>query len=291
MNNQRTAARCLIVLCLMVLLMPVWGSSQPPQRTFQRRNQPAMPAQPQPTKPAIINIRVEGNRVTADISDAPLQDVLQEFADRTGIIFEIRTHDNPFVSVHLSRVTLEEAIQRIISDSDTLIICDRKNSERITMVRVFARGTPQVQPGIIYLGTGVVMKTNVDVDTPEQALKALAESTNLESRVKAVEVLVNNKGDESAKTLMNAINDPAPEVRIAVIEGLASLGTPEALPIILKKLKDPNPGVRQSATTAVALLGDARNLRDLKPLSTDKDPSVAAAAEIAIRKLSAAAKK
>jgi hypothetical protein len=275
-----------LILLLTIVLCP----NAPAQRPL-RNNRPPVPGPTQENKPSLLSIRVDGDRITAKISDCPLQDVLREFADRTGVIFEVRSHDNPLVSVHLDHIPMQESIQRITSGSNTIFIFDKNNPQRISMVRLFPRTSPPVQPGIIYLGTGAVIKTNEDVETPEQALKVLAESTNPETREKAVEVLVNTKGDDVVKGLMNYISDPAPEIRSAVIEGLAALGAHEALTEILKKLRDANSGVRQSATTAVALLGDAKNIKDLKPLATDKDPSVAAAAELAIRKLSAAEKK
>jgi HEAT repeat protein len=145
----------------------------------------------------------------------------------------------------------------------------------------------QQQASLRYIGTGAVTKTGDDtVDNPEQALRALAESKNPETRQKAVEILVAAKGVAAVQALTMAVEDEAPEVRAAAIEGLASLGERNALPKIVHHLKDPHPGVRQSSINAVALIGDAENLNDLRPLGRDKDKSVAAAADIAIKKLS-----
>ena len=287
-NGARSLAICLVLLGTLALC-----PAAQVQRYPSRNPQVPRPGQPQVQKPAVQKIRVDGDRVTADISDSPLQNVLQELADRTGIIFEVRSQENPLVSIHLNRISLQEAIQRIASGCDTIFLYDqdKPESERITLVRVFPRTNPIVQPSIIYLGTGAVTKSNEDVETPEQALKVLAESTSVEAREKAIEILVGTKSESAVAALKNSLADPAPEIRVAAIEGLAALGARGALPGILKCLKDANPGVRQSATTAVALLGDAKNVKDLKPLSADRDASVAAAAEIAIQKLSAAIKK
>jgi hypothetical protein len=290
MNSRNSDRYRWTAFGLVFLLTIILCSNAPAQRSV-RSNRPPVPGQMPESKPSLLSIRVDANRITAHISDCPLQNVLQDLADRTGVIFEVRSHDNPLVSVHLDRISLQESIQRIATGSNAIFIYDKSDPQRISMVRLYPRTSPQVQPGIVYLGTGAVIKSNDDIENPEQALKVLAESTKPEMREKAVELLVNAKGADAVKGLMNYISDPAPEIRSAVIEGLAALGAHEALPEILKKLRDANSGVRQSATTAVALLGDARNLKDLKPLSADKDPSVAAAAELAIRKLSAAEKK
>jgi hypothetical protein len=272
-----------LVLCTTVV------AQRPPSRgpQFQRSSPP------QEQKPAVQKMRVEDGKVHADITDSPLQNVLQELADRTGIIFEVRSQENPLVSVHLDWVSVQEAIQRIASGSNTIFFYgqDKSGPERITLVSVFPRTNAVQQPGIVYLGTGGVTKSNEDIQTPEQALRILSGNADVEARERAIEILVSTKSDAAIKALRNSISDPAPEIRVAAIEGLATLGARQALPGILKSLKDPHPGVRQSAITAVALLGDARNLKDLKPLSTDKDNSVATAAEIAIRQLSAAIKK
>jgi hypothetical protein len=250
------------------------------------------PQGPKPEKITILKMRVEEGRVNADISDVQLQNVLQELAERTGIIFEVRSQDNPPISIHVNRIPVQEFIQRITSGSNAIFLFGSGgDSDRITLVRIFPRTAQIQQPALVYLGAGAVTKTNNTVETPEQALQVLSGNASIEDREQGIEILVKNKGDVAVKALMGCISDPAPEIRSAAIDGLAAINARKALPGILKCLKDEHPGVRQSAITAVALLGDSANLKDLRPLSFDKDASVAAAAEAAIRKLSAIEKK
>jgi hypothetical protein len=286
-ENIRSIGLCFILLAT---LLPC--SSESAQRFPSRNPQLTRPA-PQPdSSPAVQNIRVEDGKVKAEIINSPLQSVLRELAERTGVIFEVRSQDNPRISVHLYGVSLQEAIQRIASDEDTMFFYDSNEprSEHITIVRIFPRTNPVQQPGLIYLGTGTVTRSNVDIDTPEQAVKVLADATNLEDRKKAIDLLVRARSDAAINALMNSLSDQAPEIRVAAIEGLTSVGAHKALTEVIKKLKDADPAVRQSAATAVALLGDARNLKDLRPLRADKDANVAAAAELAIRRLSTSEK-
>jgi hypothetical protein len=250
--------------------------------------QPARPAE----KVVLLKMRVEEARVTADITDTPLQHVLKELADRTGIVFEVRSQENPAVSIHLQRVPLPEAIQRIAGASNAIFYYgEGAESQRIIMVRIFSRTTPGPQPSLLYLGNGVIAKTNNTVETPEQALQVLASNSSIEDKEIGIELLAKSKSNAAVKALMDCISDPAPEIRAAAIDGLASMGSQAALPAILKSIKDEHPGVRQSAAMAVASLGNSGNLKDLRPLSFDKDARVAAAAEIAIRRLAAAEKK
>ncbi len=260
--------------------------------TLLAQRLPSRPTPPpiQPQRPAVVKIRVEADKVTADITDCPLQKALEELANRTGIIFEVRGQDNPLVSVHLQRVSLQEAIQRIASSHNTIFFYGRNQQEpeRITMVRVLPRTNPIQQPSIVYLGTGTVTKSNEEIETPEQALAALEGSTDQEERQKAIEVLVNTRSNAAINALMSFMFDPEPEIRAMIIEGLADLRAHSALPGVLRSLKDTNPEVRKSAAAAVASLGSAKNINDLKPLTDDKDASVAAAADQAIKRLSAA---
>jgi hypothetical protein len=234
-------------------------------------------------------MRVEGGYVTAELRNVPLARALDELAARTGIVFELGMQDAATSSVSLYRVGLREAIERIASDHDCIYYYGRdgESQEHLEFVRVFSRARNVQQPSLLYVGTGAITKTGDDsVDTPEQALKVLSGSSDVEARQKAVEVLGASKTDISAQALAAAAEDPAPEVRAAAIEGLAALGERNAMPIVLKALKDRHPGVRHSAITAIALLGDSRELRYLRSMQNDPDASVAAAAEMAIRRIS-----
>ncbi len=290
-NKGSRRSRPLLCLEILVLL----AAFSPFGFALQRRpmRPPTVPGPPSSRLPAVLSLRLENGRVTAAIANSPLQTVLKDFADRTGIIFEVRSEDNPDVSVNLYGVSLEEAIERIAPGFNTILFYDQNSSDstRIVMVRVFSHADKDPQPGIVYLGTGAVIKTNDSLETAEQALKALEESKDTEIKERAVEILVNAKGEEAIKALIKAVADTDPAIRVAAIEGLASLNAQAALPGILKSLRDRHPAVRQSAATATALLGTAQNLKDLKPLSADRDAGVAAAAETAIRKLSTSARK
>ena len=145
--------------------MPAWGVP------FQRSKAP-MPAtgMQQPQKPAVLIMRVDEGRITATVVDSPLQNVLADLAARTGIIFEVRSQENPLVSVSLIRVSLQEAIQRIAPMNNAIYFYgnDQGDSDRITLVRLFPRIDNSPQPSIRYLGTGAITKGNDIVDSPPQ---------------------------------------------------------------------------------------------------------------------------
>jgi hypothetical protein len=259
------------------------------QRQVRPREIPGamMPAPSQPAGPTSMRLRVEEGFVTAEIRNTPLQKVLEELAARTGVVFEVQTQEDPPLSLSLFRVELREAIQRIVGARDSLFYYKAGGAAASPqLVRVFPRSNVPVQPSLRYIGTGSVTKSGSDViESPDDALKVLAESLDVDARQRAVEVLVASRSEITYEALLVVVNDPAPEIRVAAIEGFASLGARPALPVIVKALSDGNPGVRQSAITAIALLGDAENVKDLRRLGKDPDANVSAAAEVAIRKL------
>ena len=290
MNNRKLFWARSVVFSLMAAGIFSLCPDAPAQRPSPRNPQPSRQAPPQPQKPEVLKVRVIEGAVTAEISDSPMQHVLKELAERSGIIFEVRSEPNPLVSVKLHEIPMQESIRRIVADSDIIFIYDENNPEAISLVRVFPRTKSVQQPGLLYLGTGAITKISMEIKTPEQAKKVLEIGTDPEDREKAIEILTREKGDLAIGALTNALSDNAPEIRIAAIEGLVVMNSRKSLPKIIKNLKDQNPGVRQSAVTAVALLGSSRNVKDLKPLIADENVNVSTAAESAIRKLSAAEK-
>ena len=251
---------------------------------------PPVMAQPnQPNLPRSMKIRVEEDLVTAEFQNIPIQTALEEFAARSGVVFEVPLQENYPISLSLFRVPLAEAVQRLIGQGNSILYYERTDagSSRIHFVRVLKRSPKAAQASLRYIGTGAITKSGEDtIDSPDHAVKVLAEGKSADVRQKAVEVLVASKSELAVPALTAATRDAAPEVKAAAVEGLASLGARSALPQIIKCLKDSHPGVRRSAIDALALLGDAENLKDLRPMGHDQDASVAAAAEIAIKQLS-----
>ena len=247
---------------------------------------PGARSQPVPT---LLKMRVEGNQISADIVATPLQQVLEELAAHTGIIFEVAVPLNPPLSLKLYRVPLMEAIQRIVGINDSIVQYgqDIAGQSQIQFVKIFPKGLKGQFAGLRYIGTGAPTKSALDApETPAEALKALTESKSVAAREKAIEVLAGIPGDLSIQALTVALNDPADEIKVAAIEGLTRLGGRSAVPQIIQGFKNPHPAVRQAAVEAVSLLGTGANVRDLRPMAADKDEAVAAAAALAIRKLS-----
>jgi len=252
-------------------------------------NRPGLPPINQPSDPASMKMRLEGQDITAEIRNTPLQQVLDELAAWSGIVFEIESQENPMVSVNFYRVPIQEAVDRLTAHENAMSFYKQDNAgqNHLTFVHIISQTPRPAPPSLHYIGTGAVTKRSDDVvDSPEQAVAVLAGSTNLVARQKAVEVLIGAKSPVAIQALRAVLADPAVEIKAAAIDGLASIGAREALPQILPSLKDSHPGVRQSALLAVGRLGDASDVKYLRPLLHDPDASVAASADIVIQKLS-----
>jgi hypothetical protein len=287
---SKTARRLVgLVVFLSWLGIPALSAfSQAAQSARQPQRVLAKP-QPTPNEPAFMKLRLEGQDLVAEIRNVPLQDVLEELAAWTGVVFEIQSEENPPVSISFFRVPIAEAIQRLTGNNNSIVYYERDDTaqSQVRFVRIFARAPRPQAPTLHYIGTGAITRRSDDViDSPEQAIAILTQSANLVSRQKAVEMLVNAKTADAAAALKIALRDKASEIKVAAIEGLTALGIHDAVPQIVPALKDTNPGVRKSAVQAIGLLGDSAHIKDLRPLLRDQDSSVAAAAEIAIQKLS-----
>jgi hypothetical protein len=287
--TSKTVRGRLVLAALLFWLVILTAASH--GQAIQAGRQPPRPAPnaPKSNEPAVMKLRVEDQDVVAEIRNTPLQDVLEELAAWTGIVFEIESQENPAVSITFFRAPVAEAVQRLTGNNNSILYGDRNDAGQyqIRFVRIFARAARPQAPSLHYIGTGTISKRAGDIiDSPEQAVIVLANSTNLIARQKAIEVLVSAKGAAATQALKLALSDPSVEIKVAAMEGLATLVAHDAVPQILPALKDGNPGVRKSAVQAIGLLGDSTNVKDLRPLLRDQDSGVAAAAEIAIQKLS-----
>ncbi len=140
----------------------------PPPRPLPARNQITNQIQVEdPTQnviPSSLSVQVKDGKINASIKNVPLQQVLEELALRSGIIFQIQSQDNPAVSITLQGVSLTEAIQRIASADDLIFYHGMNSSGQnvIQLVKIYPRGEVPQQPSIRYIGSGAVTRTNED---------------------------------------------------------------------------------------------------------------------------------
>jgi hypothetical protein len=165
-----------------------------PFRSGMTQMQFARPGSVQPRQgeqPAAMRIRLEGEDLTAEIHATPLQQVLGELAAWSGVVFEVDSQENEKISVNFNRVSVQEAVQRLTKNDNSIAYYDRDQAgqSRLCFVRIISATPHPSPPTLQYVGTGTITKRNDDiVDSAEQALAVLAGSSNLVARQKAIEV-------------------------------------------------------------------------------------------------------
>lgn len=105
-------------------------------------------------------------------------------------------------------------------------------------------------------------------------------------------VIWNGRGKHSGDTnsvavpaLLEALKDPAVEVRRAAAQSLANLEDPRTVPGLIEALKDSDKEVRQSSAQGLGQLGDERAIDGLIGVMKDSDPEVRQAAVEALGEL------
>jgi hypothetical protein len=146
-------------------------SPKPPgQRPAPAQNRILNQVQNQNIIPLLLRMQIKDGKVSASVRAAPLQQVLEEFAARSGIVFQVQSQDNPLVSITLQEISLQEAIQRIAPADDLIFYHgqDSSGQSSIQLVKIYPRAEVPLQPSIRYIGSGVITKTGEDSgESPE----------------------------------------------------------------------------------------------------------------------------
>lgn len=86
-------------------------------------------------------ISIKGDRIDADLSQAPLRTILADLSNKTGIQVYIEKGLEGSVSTRFSSLSLEEGIKRILSGySSSMIFTKAKGKIRLSEVKVFTKG-------------------------------------------------------------------------------------------------------------------------------------------------------
>jgi hypothetical protein len=209
-----------------------------------------------------VTLRVSEGRLSLDARDAPLQTILDEIGDRTGL--RVRFDDpaqaqigDELVTVSFERVPVEEALRRLLRGRDFVLVY---SPGRLAEARVYGRsaeapsgepppaasvssapaGEPVDRSGVAALRRDAL--ENPDPAARARALEGLAASGDQGAAHDAVLAVLERETvpgllrraldiagvqDPRARQLLEsrAANDPAPEVREAA---RALLGAPQA---------------------------------------------------------------
>lgn len=95
------------------------------------------------------NITLQDDRVTMNVRDARLADVLQTIADKGGFALDIAGDLDAKVTASFERVPLDRALRRLVGQASYIIELtppnpkDKNAKRRIAKLSVYARGAPK----------------------------------------------------------------------------------------------------------------------------------------------------
>jgi hypothetical protein len=227
--------------------------------------------------PPLMSVEVVNGRMTCDIRDAPLVEVLEAIGARTRVtLVPGAALAAERVSLQLTAVPLDEGLRRLLAGYDTFLYYGADTSGRSSLqaVWVYQRGTGSAArpvPPEQWAGSAELRERSRSGDdgTREQAYMALLSRPDAESRTVVLDALrgstENNAGlrerllsaamqqgmDVPRELLTDvARTDPSEMVRVIALEALA--GDPTAREVAGGLLDDPSPLVQQRARDIMA---------------------------------------
>lgn len=118
----------------------------------------------------------------------------------------------------------------------------------------------------------------MDIQTPNQLIRAVDEADSPERLIAAVKALADAQLESGVETLIRALGFNNPGAAVMAMKGLIRMGSP-VVPHLLAQIDDYNYGARSYSIRALAAIADPRALDVLqKAAATDFAPSVRRAA-------------
>lgn len=197
----------------------------------------------------IIMVKVENNRLELEVKNASVGRVLKEIGKRAGFLVEIpRNFDTP-ISLSLSGMSIEKSLRRILRKTSYVTIYHGLQSEAAgrTVAKLCIIGSGG-NNGDHYRGPTELILNKETKKAAKTPGNATAKEVDASARIAAIEILANLGTPETAVALINALNDPLPQVRNAALLALATSMPHTAIgPLEIVRATDKNPANRMLA--------------------------------------------
>ena len=217
--------------------------------------------------PAIagLDVKIEGERISADLSQVPIADVLSAVAEQTGAQLSIRGDLGTVRPQAFSRVPLAEALPRVVQPNGVLLHFGPAESggRRLIAIRAVAPGASAQASGPGQPGAETdagrppnLRKTPISHRDPRRGLPAGMwdydkgeTALPVEKRMAQLIDIARTRGQGATSAINYAlVADPDPRVRITAIRALAGLQhSPEARQALTQAVADADPQVRTEA--------------------------------------------
>lgn len=270
-------------------------------------------------------VQVADGRLTVDVREASLSEVLEEIARQSGLVLKGHTSIDVRIDAQFDRLPLEHGL-RVILDGQRYAVRYSlvTGDDGRAMVRVPSvlwifpphdlappEGGPANDGADAGSGDGsldlqrlrAVLESAEDAWDKEDALEAIAEAEDPQValplvrfaltdrdedvRLAAVEALATIGGEGAAEALEIALRDPESWVREGAIETLEAIGGDRAAQSLAVALQDEDADLREQAVDALGEIGSPTALQLLEyAWASDTDEAVRAAAEAWLEELS-----
>jgi hypothetical protein len=258
----------------------------------------AAPPAPVQAPAAPLVIAVDGARLTVDVRDADLAEVLQRIAGAAGFHLTI-TGQLGRVTAGFADVALDEGLRRLVQDNELMLVYRPQGGggSALDEVQVYAgvRGPAAPAPpgGPGHPSTGMAMaeiyqlvRARDDPASMTRLVEVLGSDADPAVRARAAWAVGRIGGADAMAALMRAVGDPSPGVRIQAIYGLRRADSTQALPVLRDLLlSDPDAGSRRAAARALSTLQEPAAAAALAAAAQDQDPGVRLEVSRGLRRL------
>jgi hypothetical protein len=218
-----------------------------------------------------VEVQIEGERISADLSQVPIADVLTAVAEQTGARLSIRGDLGTVRPQAFSRVPLADALPQLVQPNGVLLQFApvEGGGRRLVAIRAVAPGAigqpnTAAAPGA---APPNLRQTRISHRDPRRGLpgglwdydKGEAALPDVEKRISQLGDIARTRGQAATAAITYVlVADPDPQVRTAAIRYLATLqSSPEGRQALTQAVADADPQVR---TEALRMLSqDPRN--------------------------------
>jgi HEAT repeats len=197
------------------------------------------PSVPRAYEVGILALEVRGERLTLRTTDAPLVTVLEHVAKAAQIVVHCEEPSEERVSVDFTNVSIEEGLQRLLLQRNTLVVYDQR-SQKPAAVYVFGPRTDR-RTGTPLAAAGSAGED--EVESAAELWKTALRVQDIEDDLRAVSTI---ESPGVSAFLQHLQADPESAVRIAALHWL--VGRKDlAVTALTTAFRDSDPTVQSAA--------------------------------------------
>lgn len=224
--------------------------------------------------PSQVLVSVKDGRLSVEARQAPLDALLAEISDQSGIAVSYDGLAAQFISIAFQDLALDQGLRKILEGQDIFFLYGARDSgyaPRALWVYPPGKGREMAPtPPEVWASTGEL----------EQELASNADAS---ARMLAVEAVIERKGVQATDTVLYALNDADEQVRYGALSSALGIGIELTAGTLQNLMQyDPSPFVRGLALKAMSEIPGANkaHLRDVAQAAlADPHPDVQAEAE------------